>query len=366
MLTFTATNWNTAQTVTLTGVDDNPGVADGSQDYTVTLTVDTANTADSVYDALSAATIYARNLDDEAGVEVSPTSGLVTTEGGGTATFTVRLLSAPEGDVTVPLASSDPDEGTVSPSSLTFTATDWNRARTVTVTGVDDEVDDGDEPYRIETGDPSSPDDATYDALGAGDVDDVDVVNRDDDATPEVTLAVSPASVSEKGGVATVTATLSHPSDKATTVTVTAVPGLYEVDGDAAVVIAAGTTANESDTVTVTAVDDAIDNAADRSGTVTGTAANDRGVGAVAGAALTLEDDDTAGFAFSPAMLEAEAGDPAGAEYTVALGSEPTGAVTVTVASGNPDVTVAPSGPDVHGGGLEAGADGDGDGLAGR
>ena len=150
MLTFTATNWNTPQSVILTGVDDSPGAADGSQTYTVTLTVDAANTADANYDALSAATIHARNLDDEAGVEVSIASGttLMTTEGGGTATFTVRLLSAPEGDVTVPLVSSDPGEGTVSPASLVFTAANATTAQTVVVTG----VDDSDEPYRIKEG----------------------------------------------------------------------------------------------------------------------------------------------------------------------------------------------------------------------
>ena len=358
-LTFTSTNWNTAQTVTLTGVDDNPGVADGSQNYTVSLTVDAANTADSVYDALSAATIHARNLDDEAGVEVSPTSGLVTTEGGGTATFTVRLLSAPEGDVTVPLRSSDPGEGTVSTSSLTFTTGSWSTAQTVVVTGVDDEVDDGDESYRIETRDPSSPDDATYDALGAGDVDDVSVVNRDDDAAPTVTLALTPSTideggtastvstVSENGGVATVTATLSHPSGEATTVTVSPSDD-YTLSANTMLTIPAGGVASEG-TVTVTAVDDAVDNAEDRSATVTGTAQNTMGVGAVAGAALALEDDDTAGLAFARAedpgfgrskILDVEEGGEAA--YTVALTSAPAGAatVTVTVASDNGDVRV--------------------------
>ena len=33
--------------------------------------------------------------------------------------------------------------------SLTFTPGDWNRAQTVTVTGVDDTAADGDRPYTI-------------------------------------------------------------------------------------------------------------------------------------------------------------------------------------------------------------------------
>ena len=43
-------------------------------------------------------------------------------------------------------------------------------------------------------------------------------------ATPEVELARSPASISENGGMSTVTATLDRPSSEATTVTVSATP----------------------------------------------------------------------------------------------------------------------------------------------
>ncbi|MCC7367816.1 MAG: hypothetical protein IT306_05310 [Chloroflexi bacterium] len=52
---------------------------------------------------------------------MSPTSGLVTTEGGSTATFTVRLALVPSSDVTVGVSSSNTTEGTVSPSTLTLT-----------------------------------------------------------------------------------------------------------------------------------------------------------------------------------------------------------------------------------------------------
>ena len=62
---------------------------------------------------------------------------------------------------------------------------------------------------------------------------------------------------------------------------------------DATIVIAAGETANASDSVTVTAVDDAIDNAVNRSVTVTGTASNAQATAdsetlTVTGASLTL------------------------------------------------------------------------------
>ena len=108
-LTFTTTNWSTAQTVTLTGVDD--AAADGSRDYTVTLTIDQTNTADSrSYDALSAVTVYARNRDNEFGLNVSAVSGQAT-EAGGQATFTVSLRTQPTAAVTVSVASQDASEG---------------------------------------------------------------------------------------------------------------------------------------------------------------------------------------------------------------------------------------------------------------
>ena len=39
----------------------------------------------------------------------------------------------------------------MAPASLTFTTANWNAAQTVTVTGVDDLVDDGDIAYTIVT-----------------------------------------------------------------------------------------------------------------------------------------------------------------------------------------------------------------------
>ena len=221
-LTFTATTWNTAQPVTLTGVNDSPAVADGNQPYTVTLTVNQGSTADPIYDALSAVTVYAVNADNEYGLDLPVTSGLTTTETGGTATFPVALLTQPASAVTVSVTSRDPSEGTASPSSLTFTPTTWNTNQTVTVTGVDDPIDDGEVTWAVRL-DPSS-NDPNYNGL---DNEDVSVTTTDNDAAPTVTLALSPTSIAENGGMATVTATLNRASSAATTVTVSPVSGFY-------------------------------------------------------------------------------------------------------------------------------------------
>ena len=71
--------------------------------------------------------------------------------------------------MTIALSSSDTTEGTVSPASLTFTTADWNSAQTVTATGVDDAVADGNQSYSIVTASASSGDPG-YNGLDPADV----------------------------------------------------------------------------------------------------------------------------------------------------------------------------------------------------
>jgi len=110
-------------------------------------------------------------------VVVIPTTGLVTTEGGGNDTFVVMLNNEPTALVTVGLSSNDTTEGTVSPTVVTFTNLTWNIKQTVTVTGVDDNLLDGDIAYLVITSAAVSADAdyAGYDTL------DVNVTNIDDE-----------------------------------------------------------------------------------------------------------------------------------------------------------------------------------------
>ena len=294
-LTFTTSDWNTEQTVTLTGQDDPD--ADGNVNYTVTLTVNQSSTADSNYDVVSMQTIYALNVDDEYGLALAGETGLMVTEAGTTATFTVALMTAPSANVMVAVSSGDTSEGRVSPSSLTFTTSNWNTERTVTVTGNNDSIDDGDVAWDVRL-DPSSTGDGNYNALANVDV---SVTTTDDDGAPGVTLGLMPTSISENGGTAMVRATLSHGSGAATTVTVTAGTGYTVGTGAAGIIlIPAGQTSNSSDTATVNAVDDAIhQGSVGRSTTVTATVANARATAdgttmTVTGATLMLTDDEMA------------------------------------------------------------------------
>ena len=109
-------------------------VADGNIAYTVNTAQPTST--DTIYAGINPADVSVTNQDnDTAGITVSPTSGLTTTEAGGTATFTVVLTSQPTANVTIALSSSDTTEGTVSPSqpdlyfSQLVRATDRHRDR---------------------------------------------------------------------------------------------------------------------------------------------------------------------------------------------------------------------------------------------
>jgi len=103
-------------------------------------------------------------------VMVSPATGLTTTEDGGTAIFTIALaVKRPTADVTITISSSDPTEGTVSPASLTFTPDNWTTPQTVTITGIDDALADGDVAYTVITH-PAVSSDPVYNGLNPKDV----------------------------------------------------------------------------------------------------------------------------------------------------------------------------------------------------
>merc|ERR1711991_574619 len=160
-LTFTADNWNSVRTVTVTGVADN--LSDGDQSYTIVLTGDN-QTSDLRFANVDPPDVSVRNLDytTKGGFYVSQISG-DTDENRSTAYFTVSLSSAPSDNFTITMATSDDSEGVISgvtgvtgdnKTTLHFTNSNWNSVRTVTVQGVGDNLSDGDQTYTIQlTGD---------------------------------------------------------------------------------------------------------------------------------------------------------------------------------------------------------------------
>ncbi|MBK8067591.1 MAG: DUF11 domain-containing protein [Rhodanobacteraceae bacterium] len=285
-LVFTSGNWNVARTVTVTGIDDL--IADGTVAYTIVTAA--ATSADSSYNGLNATDVGVSNSDNDiVGITVSPTAGLVTTEAGGTATFTVVLNSEPTADVTIGLSSSDATEGSVAPTSLVFTAVNWNVARTVTVTGVDDLIVDGTVAYTVVTAAATSAD-SSYNGVNATDV---GVSNSDDD-TAGVILAESDGSTAVTEGGATDTYTLVLRSQPTADVTVAINPNAQLTMAPSVTFTPANW--NVPRTVTVTATNDTVvegTHSAGVSHSVTSADASYNGL-SVAAVTATISDNDTA------------------------------------------------------------------------
>ena len=344
-LTITAEQVSGTATFTLSPVDDKVDEADE------TLTVG-GTVAGGGLNVLPAELTITD--DDERGVAVAPTA-LTVDEGGSTA-YTVVLESEPTGTVTVRVTRDGDGDGdvTVGSASLTFTASDWDVAQTVTVSaGEDGDAANG--TATIVHGVSSSGD------YGGETAESVTVTERDSDtASTAVTLSVLPAAVPEAsaGAAVVVTATLNGGTrGEATEVTVAlghAVDTADPVTDYAAVKAFTLTIEAEqvsgTATFTLSPVDDKVDEEDETvmvSGTMTAiglsvapAAVTMTAIGlSVAPAAVTITDDDTSGVSVSPTALTVDEG--GSGTYTVVLASEPTESVTVSVTvSGDEDLTV--------------------------
>ena len=339
-LTFDQVNWSTPQTVTVTGVDDS--VDDGNQDLSVTLSV-LAGTGGWFYDGLPDQVIEVTNADDDAvGFTLSTTTATVT-EGGSTATFTVVLDSEPSSNVVLSVASGDTGEATVSASTLTFTNANWNATQQVTISGVNDSADDGNQNTTITIAVDDDDSDDTFDGLA----DQTVTATTTDDDTAGYTLSGTTVTVTEAGSTDTFTVVLDTQPASAVVFTVAS-----DDTGEATVSPATltFTTANWStpQQVTVTGVDDSGDDG-DQDTTVTIAVDDDNSDNAFDGladqtvTATTTSDDDTAGFTLSGTTATVtEAGSTA--TFTVMLDTQPTSDVVLTVSSADTgEATVSPA-----------------------
>jgi large repetitive protein len=94
-----------------------------------------------------------RFINDEFGVSLTPPGNTTLSEHGPAAqkstTFDVVLTKAPASNVVLSITSNDTTEATVNVATLTFTPGNWNVAQTVTISGVFDNLTDGDQNVNI-------------------------------------------------------------------------------------------------------------------------------------------------------------------------------------------------------------------------
>ncbi|MGB3543280.1 Calx-beta domain-containing protein [Rubrivirga sp.] len=259
--------------------------------------------------------------EDEEGVITVSTRTVSVSETGTTATFSVTLPQAPTADVTIAVSSGDTDEATVSTGTLTFEPA-GALSQTVTVTGVDDTFDDGDQSVTITLGAASSTD-ADFDGV---DPLDVTATVLDDDAAPTVALTAAAATVLE-GASTPVTATLTGATtvaDVTVSLSATGDDGRYVVADE--VVIPAGQT-SASVPFTGTQVDG---DQADLEVTVSISAVTGATEATPQAVTITVQDDDPTLVTLSASPLRiAEAG--GASTVTATLTTPAPSPVTVTL-----------------------------------
>ena len=277
--------------------------------------------------------------DDTRGVSVSK-SGLTLQEDSGASagTYTVALTSEPLGMVMVVVSSEDATLATASPPSLTFAPGDWDVARTITVMAVSD-VNGSNGMTRVM----HAVSGADYGVNGvlASPVS-VTVVD-DETASSLATLAVVPTSINEDDGAQSVEVMAqldASPFAQAVPVTVsvadgTAVAADYMASPNSFTILIPADARSASGTFMLVPTADGVDEL-DESVRVTGMAPRLL----VAEASVMIADNDTRGVLASPSVVMVPEGESD--VYGVALSSQPTGPVSVSVLLNDGDVTVSP------------------------
>ncbi|MCI0708668.1 MAG: hypothetical protein L0154_00755, partial [Chloroflexi bacterium] len=194
-------NWSTGVSVTVSGVVES--IDDGNQPCNL-ITGDPTST-DPVYNAITASQSPDQSIiiiDDDGGITVTPSTPQNIAEAG-SGGFTFRLTSAPTADVTIPLSVGSA-QCTVNVPSVVLTAVNWSTGVVATVSGVVEDVDDGNQPCNLISGDPTSAD-PVYNILTAANSPDVNITITDDDVsgislTPDTNPTIPPPpNVAEAG-----------------------------------------------------------------------------------------------------------------------------------------------------------------------
>ena len=137
-LIFTASNWDTEQSVKFTAIDDS--IDDG--DVTVSVNIKSSS-ADINYNNLSSGFEIIVKDNDTSGIIADTTQATINE--GQHITRTFKLKSQPTSNVVLNISSNDTNSRlSISKSSLVFTESNWNIEQSVVFTAIDNNIKDGD------------------------------------------------------------------------------------------------------------------------------------------------------------------------------------------------------------------------------
>ncbi|MYB34593.1 MAG: hypothetical protein F4X92_05635, partial [Gammaproteobacteria bacterium] len=264
--------------------------------------------------------------------------------------FVVNLSVSSTEEITVPFSlggSATLDEDYTAPASRSVTFPPGSTSQEIIVKVIGDTFDEANERISVTLSDATNAKVATGSGTALGTI-------TDDDATPTVTLKLTPPEIDENGGSSTVTATLSGVSSEDLTLTVSATPDTPAVAGDfqlganQILTIPAGET-ESTGTVTVTAVDNSVV-AKDKSITIAADASGGVEMDDPEDVKLTIWDDDNQPRLLidSPMVEEGASGENPTLTFTVTLSKSSSQGVTVNYAAVNTGTTAgtATSGED--------------------
>lgn len=320
--TFTAANWSVAQTVTVSAVNDN--VAEGPHSGTLSHSV---TSPDSMYAGLGVAIVPVAITDnDNAGVSLLQSSGDTrATEGGAGDSYTLVLTSQPVADVVI-VVSGDAQAG-ANPSSLSFSAGNWNVAQTVTVAAIDDARVEGNHSGSISHASSSS--DPNYQGAVIPAV--AVAITDNDVAGVRITPTGGGNAVTEGGAGDSVSITLT--SEPTAPVTLTLAPGA-QLGASPTSLQFIPASWNVPQTVNLSALDDLVAEGAHVNQIGIGVTSSDGDYQGLAATpiAVSITDNDSAGTALVQTGGSTEVAEGGATDtITFTLSSEPTAPVRITV-----------------------------------
>lgn len=342
-LTFTTTDWNVPQSVTISAVDDSDleGQHSGSISHSITSGSGDYGTGLAIA-SLSATITDNDNLPPVAGVEIIETNGGTTvTEGGNSDSLSIRLTAEPEANViltVIPDGQLDlgvADSGTV---DLTFTPTNWNTAQSITVDAVDDSLVEGlhsgELNYHIDSAD------ETYEELAIAPT---SISITDNDAPPPAAgLILQPSgpgtTVAESGSTDSYQVSLASQPSAEVTITLAADSQLNLGNGQAPSLVFTPGNWDTPQTVSLGAVDDSLIEG-NHSGSITHSiSSSDSSYAVLSDETLTatILDNDQASVVITPSGNSTDVTEGGGSDgYSLALSSQPTANVVLTIGFAN-------------------------------